>query len=209
SMAVSRRFMLKKGSEHGMSGPPEAMAMSGGAGGHSMQPPKPADVGCSPTWAQPSADGRTVWVACNKSNDIVEIDVASWRLKRRIAREESIAGVPPQNRFVVAGRPLRLGLLVPAHRLAQPVIGLLSGSRGAQAEVRLGASLADDSAVIRLLVLIAEAGEQLPCPVHAPRRRLGELVGAGRPERHQRLLVAWIHSPHVQAAALRRGGVID
>jgi DNA-binding beta-propeller fold protein YncE len=90
SMAVSRRFMLKKGGEHGMSGPPEAMAMSGGAGGHSMQPPKPGDVGCSPTWAQPSADGRTVWVACNKSNDIVEIDVASWGLKRRIPAGDGI-----------------------------------------------------------------------------------------------------------------------
>jgi DNA-binding beta-propeller fold protein YncE len=90
SMAVSRRFMLKKGGEHGVSGPPEAMAMSGGAGGHSMQPPKPGDVGCSPTWAQPSADGRTVWVACNKSNDIVEIDVASWRLRRRIPAGDGI-----------------------------------------------------------------------------------------------------------------------
>jgi DNA-binding beta-propeller fold protein YncE len=90
SMAVSRRFMLKKGGEHGVSGPPETMAMSGGAGGHSMQPPKPGDVGCSPTWAQPSADGRTVWVACNKSNDIVEIDVASWRLRRRIPAGDGI-----------------------------------------------------------------------------------------------------------------------
>ena len=90
SMAVSRRFMLKKGGEHGMTGPAETMAMSGGAGGHSMQPPKPGDVGCSPTWAQPSADGRTVWVACNKSNDIAEIDVASWSLRRRIPAGDGI-----------------------------------------------------------------------------------------------------------------------
>jgi DNA-binding beta-propeller fold protein YncE len=89
SMAVSRRFMLKKGSEHGMSGSSD-MAMAGGADGHPMPAPKPADVGCSPTWAQPSADGRTVWVACNKSNDIAEIDVASWSLKRRIPAGDGI-----------------------------------------------------------------------------------------------------------------------
>ena len=35
---------------------------------------QPGDISCSPTWAQPSADGATVFVACNKSNDIVEID---------------------------------------------------------------------------------------------------------------------------------------
>jgi DNA-binding beta-propeller fold protein YncE len=90
SMAVSRRFMLKQGGEHGMGGAPDSMTMTGGANGHSMQPPKPGDVGCSPTWAQPSADGRTVWVACNKSNDIVEIDVASWRLRRRIPAGDGI-----------------------------------------------------------------------------------------------------------------------
>ena len=58
SMAVARQFMLKPGAEHGMSGPPGGMA-AGGTNGHDMGPPKPGDVGCSPTWAQPSADGRT------------------------------------------------------------------------------------------------------------------------------------------------------
>ena len=33
----------------------------GGTNGHDMGPPKPGDVGCSPTWAQPSTDGRTLW----------------------------------------------------------------------------------------------------------------------------------------------------
>ena len=47
---------------------------------------EPGDLTCSPTWAEPSADGRSVWVACNKANDLVEIDVASWTLKRRDAR---------------------------------------------------------------------------------------------------------------------------
>ena len=49
-----------------------------------MEPPKPGDVSCSPTWAQPSRDGERVWVACNKSSEIVEIDTKSWTLVRRL-----------------------------------------------------------------------------------------------------------------------------
>ena len=52
--------------------------------GHGMTPPKPGDISCSPTWAQPSPDGARVWVACNKSSDIVEIDAKTWTLARRI-----------------------------------------------------------------------------------------------------------------------------
>ena len=98
SMAVTRRFMLKPGAEHGMRGP-DAMAMPG----HTMAPPRPADVGCSPTWAQPSADGRTLWVACNKANDLVEIDVPSWTFRRRIPAGEGIYNLAasPDGRLVV------------------------------------------------------------------------------------------------------------
>jgi DNA-binding beta-propeller fold protein YncE len=46
---------------------------------HAALPP----ASCSPTWAQPSADGSRLFVACNKSNDIVEIDAAAWRMTRR------------------------------------------------------------------------------------------------------------------------------
>jgi DNA-binding beta-propeller fold protein YncE len=38
---------------------------------------------CGPTWAQPSSDGARVYVACNKSGEIVEMDVASWSLVKR------------------------------------------------------------------------------------------------------------------------------
>lgn len=93
-MAVSRQFKLTRGAEHGMSGAPGDMAgmagMSGDAGGHGMAPPKSGDVSCSPTWAQPSVDGRTVWVACNKSSDLVEIDVASWSMRRRIPAGDGV-----------------------------------------------------------------------------------------------------------------------
>lgn len=77
-MAVARHFMVGKGSEHGMAGP---------VGAHEGMT---HDVSCAPTWAQPSPDGKTVWVACNKSNDIAEIDVANWALRRRIPTGDGI-----------------------------------------------------------------------------------------------------------------------
>ena len=93
TLAVSRHFMVKKGMEHGMDGPPSSgmgNRESGGEhAGHGMAM-KPGDVSCSPTWAQPSADGTSVFVACNKSNDIVEVDVASWTMKRRIAAGDGV-----------------------------------------------------------------------------------------------------------------------
>ncbi|HEX8923085.1 MAG TPA: hypothetical protein VF766_16545, partial [Pyrinomonadaceae bacterium] len=39
---------------------------------------------CSPTWAQPSADGSSIFVACNKSSEIVEIDAINWKVLRRM-----------------------------------------------------------------------------------------------------------------------------
>jgi len=93
-LAVSRHFMLKKGNEHGEAGAPHkhAATMAGGAdhGGHGMDAPKPGDVSCSPTWAQPSADGKSVFVACNKANDIVEVDATSWTMKRRIPAGDGV-----------------------------------------------------------------------------------------------------------------------
>jgi DNA-binding beta-propeller fold protein YncE len=72
TLRVSRHFYLSKGKEHGMDGAP---------GGHAM---RMSELSCSPTWAQPSADAKRVFVACNKSDEIVEIDVSGWRLVRRI-----------------------------------------------------------------------------------------------------------------------------
>jgi len=100
TLAVARHFLLKKGAEHGATGSlsgignRRAPAAGGQMGidhaGHGMQPPKPGDVSCSPTWAQPSADGKSVFVACNKASDIVEIDVESWAMKRRIPAGDGV-----------------------------------------------------------------------------------------------------------------------
>jgi DNA-binding beta-propeller fold protein YncE len=94
TLKVSRHFLLTKGKEAGMSGPPrqgESAKHSGhDASGHGMEPPRPGDISCSPTWAQPSSDGASVYVACNKSDEIVEIDSATWKLKRRIAARPGV-----------------------------------------------------------------------------------------------------------------------
>lgn len=59
---------------------------------------------CSPTWAQPSADGAKVFVACNRSAEILEIDVASWTLGRRFATGEAPynLAVTPDGRYLLA-----------------------------------------------------------------------------------------------------------
>ncbi|HET9533538.1 MAG TPA: YncE family protein [Blastocatellia bacterium] len=93
TLKVSRHFMVTKGKEAGMSGPPhQGAARHAGhdAGGHGSEPPRPGDLSCSPTWAQPSSDGASVFVACNKSDDIVEIDSATWKLRRRIAARPGV-----------------------------------------------------------------------------------------------------------------------
>jgi len=96
-LSVSRHFMLKKGSEHGEAGAPHGHREPGTGNrepsahdGHGMEPPKPGDVSCSPTWAQPSADGKSVFVACNKANYIVEVDATSWTMKRRIPAGDGV-----------------------------------------------------------------------------------------------------------------------
>lgn len=98
SFKVSRRFSLAKGKEgaiaaaagHDAHAAHRAAAPAGGP------PVDPADVGyqgqrhvmapnsCSPTWAQPSADGSTIFVACNKADEIVEVDRATWKVTRRL-----------------------------------------------------------------------------------------------------------------------------
>lgn len=55
-----------------------------------MEPPKTGDVSCSPTWAQPSVTGASIFVACNKSSEIVEINAGSWKVARRISARAGV-----------------------------------------------------------------------------------------------------------------------
>ena len=91
SLKASRHFIVTKGKEMGMNGPPKVGGMSHmnmpsmkDTGGHGMEPPKEGDNSCAPTWAQPSRDGSSVYVACNKSSEIVEVNANNWQLVRRI-----------------------------------------------------------------------------------------------------------------------------
>jgi DNA-binding beta-propeller fold protein YncE len=93
SFQVARHFLVGKGKERGVQGAPAAKGgahAAHDAGGHGMEPAKPGDVSCSPTWVQPSADGSRIYVACNKSNDIVEIDAARWTLTRRLPAGDGV-----------------------------------------------------------------------------------------------------------------------
>src|SRR5215218_7454779 len=92
TFAVSRHFIVSKGNERGVQGAPATGTVhaSHETGGHGMDAPRPGDVSCSPTWVQTSADGARVFVACNKSSDIVEIDAAQWTLVRRVPAGEGV-----------------------------------------------------------------------------------------------------------------------
>jgi DNA-binding beta-propeller fold protein YncE len=85
SLKATRHFIVTKGREKGLSGPPQSPTThSTHSSGHGSEPPKPGDNSCSPTWAEPSADGSSIYVACNGSSEIVEINAGSWQLVRRI-----------------------------------------------------------------------------------------------------------------------------
>ncbi len=89
TLKAARYFVVTKGQEKRMAGPPNIRATRSphsmhGMEGHGSEPPKPGDNSCSPTWAEPSADGSSIYVACNGSSEIVEIDANAWELVRRI-----------------------------------------------------------------------------------------------------------------------------
>src|SRR5688572_10606628 len=90
-LEVSQHFMLTRGQEHGMPGAPRPHGMGAGAAtGHGMDAPSAGNTKCSPTWAATSRDGASVFVACNASSEIVEVDVAEWRVRRRIPAGEGV-----------------------------------------------------------------------------------------------------------------------
>jgi len=111
---VSRRFSVAKGSEAALvdwevpeivTGP-NGMSRPAGSGGmpgmdhaaHRMDPT------CSPTWVQPAPDDRTLYVACNKSDEILVVDRESWSLVRKFpaGRAPYNLGITPDGRVLVA-----------------------------------------------------------------------------------------------------------
>lgn len=77
SLKVTQQFALTK------TGSTNSSAKH--TGGHGMEAPKPGDKSCSPTWAEPTVDGSSVYVACNSSSEIVEVNTRDWQIVRRIA----------------------------------------------------------------------------------------------------------------------------
>ncbi|HKZ00752.1 MAG TPA: beta-propeller fold lactonase family protein [Pyrinomonadaceae bacterium] len=99
TLKVARHFVLTKGRERGLTGAPTAADTPSMASnrmkhidmsGHGMEAPKIGNVSCAPTWAQPSADGSSIFVACNQSSEIVEVDAGSWKVARRIPARQGV-----------------------------------------------------------------------------------------------------------------------
>src|SRR6267154_1394329 len=109
-MKVARTFRLTKGSEQGFDGlmPHESTgnssAVNRAATDHAALSMTMNADACSPTWAQPSVDGKRIWVACNKSNEIVEVDAEKWSLVRRIPAGNGVynLGVSPDGKYLIA-----------------------------------------------------------------------------------------------------------
>ena len=133
TLEVSRRFSLAPGRE----GPLDARDQ--GMGGHVMvmsgdessmrddtsmgRMEEMADAVCSPTWAEPGAGAladRVVYVACNRNDEILEIDAEDWTVRRRFP-----TGAAPYNLDVTADGSLLVATLKGEQAVA--VISLESG----------------------------------------------------------------------------------
>ena len=80
TFGVSRAFNVAKGVEQ-VAALPEM---------HHSPLPTPHAPTCSLTWDQPSADGARVYLACIKSNVILEIDVGRWSLARQLPAADGV-----------------------------------------------------------------------------------------------------------------------
>lgn len=98
---VSRRFGLARDREGAILVAASNDSSRGVHTEHAMAPPT-----CSPTWAQPSADGSKIYVACNKADEIVEIDHRTWTITRRFK-----TGRGPYNLAVTADGKLLVASL--------------------------------------------------------------------------------------------------
>jgi DNA-binding beta-propeller fold protein YncE len=101
-MKVARTFRVSAGRERGFAGLPLREGMEEK---HQERPGmNMAAATCMPTWAQPSVDGKRVFVACNKSNEIVEVDSGNWTLEKRIPARNGVynLGVSPDGKWLVA-----------------------------------------------------------------------------------------------------------
>ena len=132
SLEVARRFSLAKGAEQGLD------QNDLGHHSHGMK----HVPSCSPTWAQPSHDGSKVYVACNKSDEILEIATAEWKLLRRFptGRGPYNLTVTPDGKLLVA--TLKQGAGVQIFDLAS---GRVVGTGTTSNKVAHGVTVSPDS----------------------------------------------------------------
>lgn len=97
---VNRRFSVAKGKEGNLPN----VTPDEHAGHDASGAPMKMNPSCSPTWAQPSADGSKIYVACNKADAIVEVDRAQWSVSRRFKTGRGVynIAVTPDGRLLVA-----------------------------------------------------------------------------------------------------------
>lgn len=96
---LSRRFSVAKGREGLLSEAAAGSGHAGAAGGGG------GERSCSPTWAEPTPDGRSVFVACNMGDWILEMGREEGELLRTIRTSRPgpyNLDVSPDGRFLIA-----------------------------------------------------------------------------------------------------------
>jgi DNA-binding beta-propeller fold protein YncE len=107
---VARRFSLAKGKE----GPMPNVAVDEHAGHDMSGGGMKMNPSCSPTWAVPSSDGKKIYVACNKSDEILEVDHKDWNVSRRFkaGRAPYNLAPTPDGKYLVASLKAGAGVQV-------------------------------------------------------------------------------------------------
>ncbi len=109
TFGVTKRFALSAAAD---TTPPDARSQSVAAA-HDGMPAMPhasmsmPHMTCVPTWAQPAVDGRAVYVACNKSNEILDVDVVRWTISRRFPAGDGVynlATTPDGHRLLATNK---------------------------------------------------------------------------------------------------------
>ncbi len=126
SMEVVRRFSVSQGREGPLpadwerGGPGTGAPGAGDPAGSALRTPgSSTGMTCAPTWAEPSRDGRWLWVACNATDEIHQIDLDAWRLGRtlRTGRGPHLLAVTPDGSRLLS--TLRQGSEVEVFDLAE------------------------------------------------------------------------------------------
>lgn len=133
--SINRLFSVAPGHR----GPVDPGA-AGAAAGHGQAT---GDEVCSPTWAEPSADGSSVFVTCNRAAEVLQIDADRWELVRRIPTGEA-----PYN---LATTPDGRYLLVSLRNRTDPALEVY--------DVRTGEQVARVPATTTLVHGIAVSGD--------------------------------------------------